>query len=459
LGTIPAGNLLHRLVLLMLSVVALAGFFWLSRQLAHGDGVLGARWNRMASTGARFSIAAFALAILANVFGAVPLASLLEHGTLAAFFWAILFWAGAQVLKGMVATELKTSGAHALMMVRFHSDTIRHFADQTITILAAVLWVVTTLDAFSIREQTATWIRAAIEAEFTVIGNVTIVPINFVVFPLVIWLSFKLSRVLRFALETDVLPRVELPRGVPDAVSKGTHYAALITGIVVASLAAKIPLDRLTIIVGALGVGIGFGLQNIVNNFVSGLILLFERPIQVGDRIQFGTYAGMVTEIGIRASTVRTWQGADVIVPNANLVSSEVTNWVRTSQQRRIEIPIGVAYGTDPEVVLELLRGVAEAHEQVLDDPGPYAIFKGFGDSALDFELRCWTTEDWVRVGSDITVGISRALAEADITIPFPQRDIHLRTEPEKASPVVPQTRQPDPPDEDPGDRDSTHGA
>jgi len=287
------------------------------------------------------------------------------------------------------------------------------------------------------------WIRAAIDAEFTVIGNVTIAPINFVVFPLVIWLSFRLSRVLRFVLETDVLPRLELPRGVPAAVSKGTHYVILLTGIVVASLAAEIPLDRLTIVVGALGVGIGFGLQNVVNNFVSGLILLFERPIQVGDVIQLGTLSGKVTQIGIRASVVRTWQGADVIVPNANLISSEVTNWVLTDQKRRIEIPVRVAYGTDPEKVIELLTALADGHEEVLEDPAPSAIFKGFGDSALDFELRCWTTEDFVRVGSELGVAISHALAEAGITIPYPQRDIHLRTEHELPPAVVPPTRPP----------------
>jgi small-conductance mechanosensitive channel len=428
LQMIPGGTLLNRLVLLVLCVVACGGFVWLARQLTRTGEPKNSGWSRAVTAAARLAAAIFAAAIVANFFGMVALATLLETGTLTGFFWAILLWAGAQLLRGMVAAELKTTSARGLRMVQFHADAIRRALWRLITVVTVFLWLVTTLDGFLMLETVRTWLRAAIEAEFTIIGNVTLVPINFVVFPLVIWLSFRLSRFLRFVLENDVLPRVELARGVPAAVSKGTHYVVVLIGFVIAALAAEIPLDRLTIIIGALGVGIGFGMQNIVNNFISGLILLFERPIQVGDIIQFGGLSGRVTDIGIRASMVRTWQGADVIVPNANLISSEVTNWTLSDQLRRIEIPVNVAYGSDPERVMELLVGVADAHDEVLDDPKPYALFKGFGESALEFELRCWTTEDFLRVGSELTVEISRSFAGADITIPFPQRDLHLRS-------------------------------
>jgi potassium-dependent mechanosensitive channel len=135
-----------------------------------------------------------------------------------------------------------------------------------------------------------------------------------------------------------------------------------------------------------------------------------------------------VERIGIRASVVRTWQGAEVIVPNANLISSEVINWTLSDDRRRMEIPVGVAYGTAPEEVLELLLGVARAHPEVLADPEPVALFTGFGDSSLDFELRAWTTGDIVIIPSELRVAINRALAEAGIEIPFPQRDLHLRS-------------------------------
>jgi small-conductance mechanosensitive channel len=437
LEMIPDGNLLNRLVLLVLCSVACGGFVWLARQLVHTGHPSDSSWTGVVIGAARLAAAIFGVAIVANVLGRVALATVLEEGTLTSFFWAVLLWAGAQLLRGMVAVELKTSGAHALRMVQLHADTIRRTLWRAITLVMVFVWTVATLDAFLILDKTSEWLKAMIDAEFTIIGNVTIVPINFLVFPLVIWLAFRLSRFVRFVLDTDVLSRVELPRGVPGAISKGTHYLILLTGFVIAALAAEIPIDRLTIIVGALGVGIGFGMQNIVNNFISGLILLFERPIQVGDIIHFGTLSGRVTEIGIRASRVRTWQGADVIVPNANLISSEVTNWTLSDQLRRIEIPVGVEFGNDPERVMELLIGVAEEHEEVLDDPEPYALFKGFGDSALNFELRCWTATDFLRIGSELTVDIAKALARAGIVVPYPQRDIHIRDDRGDATPIA----------------------
>jgi small-conductance mechanosensitive channel len=177
-------------------------------------------------------------------------------------------------------------------------------------------------------------------------------------------------------------------------------------------------------------VGIGFGLQNVVNNFVSGLILLFERPIQVGDTIEVGGLTGEVRHIGPRSSTVRTADGAEVIVPNAMLVSDQVVNWTLSDRRRRVTVEVGVAYGTDPERMLEILRDVAEENRTVLDDPAPEAVFKGFGPSALDFALSCWIPrfEEGFSVRSALAIAICRKLREAGIEIPFPQQDLHLRS-------------------------------
>ena len=201
-------------------------------------------------------------------------------------------------------------------------------------------------------------------------------------------------------------------------------------GFFAAIAAAGMDLGRFTILAGALGVGIGFGLQNVVNNFVSGLILLFERPIKTGDTIEVGDLIGDVRTIGIRSSTVRTWQGAEVIVPNADLISGQVINWTLSDRNRRIDVDVGVKYGTDPEQVLELLLGVARADDRILDLPEPSALFLGFGDSSLNFRLRGWTAryEEWIRIHSDLNVAVNRALADAEIEIPFPQRDLHLRS-------------------------------
>ena len=189
-------------------------------------------------------------------------------------------------------------------------------------------------------------------------------------------------------------------------------------------------MSKFTVLTGALGVGLGFGLQNIVNNFVSGLILLFERPIHVGDTVEVGGLVGVVRRIGARSSTVVTYQGAEVIVPNSNLLSNQVINWTLSSQWRRVDVRLSVAYGTDPERVIKLLVGVAESHPGVLLERPPGAFFMGFGESALNFELRFWCDgqDTWFQLQSDVTVAIAKALQEAGIEIPFPQRDLHLRS-------------------------------
>jgi small-conductance mechanosensitive channel len=189
-----------------------------------------------------------------------------------------------------------------------------------------------------------------------------------------------------------------------------------------------IDLNRFTILAGAFGVGIGFGMQNIINNFVSGIILLFERPIQVGDTVQLGEIVGEVKRIGIRSSAIRTLQGAEVIVPNASFISETVTNWTLSDRLRRIDVNIGVAYGSDPERVLQLLRDVAANHPLVLTEPPAVALFIGFGESSLDFELRAWTGrfDEWPRIRSEINIAVNATMRDAGIVIPFPQRRVQL---------------------------------
>jgi small-conductance mechanosensitive channel len=190
------------------------------------------------------------------------------------------------------------------------------------------------------------------------------------------------------------------------------------------------------------------------------LILLFERPIKEGDKIEVETVSGVVQKIGIRASIVKTWQGAEVVVPNADLISGKLVNWTLSDMRRRIEIPVGVAYGTDPGTVMQVLLDVAGRHPDVLEDPAPGVPFMNFGDSSLDFELRCWTVEDFVRVGTELRVEITRTLAAHGIEIPFPQRDLHLHSTESAPPPGLatharedttgpPDARQPVPPSEE----------
>ncbi len=221
-----------------------------------------------------------------------------------------------------------------------------------------------------------------------------------------------------------------LPRGVGNTIATLSYYAIVIAGLMFALLAAGFEVGQLAIVVGALGVGIGFGLQNVVNNFVSGLILMFERPIQPGDAIEVSGTAGTVREIGMRATRLRTFEGADVVVPNGTLLSEKLTNWTLSDLSRRFDVGVGVAYGSEVTQVLSLLLATATDTPKVAASPEPMVLFGGFGESSLDFTVRAWTNDfgNWVATRSALTVRIHEALRAAGIEIPFPQRDLHLRS-------------------------------
>lgn len=203
-------------------------------------------------------------------------------------------------------------------------------------------------------------------------------------------------------------------------------------------------LSQITILGGALGVGIGFGLQAIVNNFVSGLILLFERPIKVGDMIEIGMEVGEVKELGLRATIVQTFDNAEVVIPNSELITGRVTNWTLSEKRVRVKLPVGVAYGTDISAVLKILLSCADANPMVLTKPEPKALFLAFGASSLDFELRVWIPDfaEGLVVRSELNQDIEAEFDLAGIEIPFPQTDLHLRSIDEKAIKVLNRTHE-----------------
>lgn len=234
------------------------------------------------------------------------------------------------------------------------------------------------------------------------------------------WLA---SRALDTALDTAVYRRMTLPRGVPYALSTLARYAVLLAGLLLALTALGFDLTRLTLLLSAFGLGLGFGLQQVIHNFVSGLILLFERPVQIGDTIQLGELVGDVARIGIRSSTVRTAEGAEVIVPNSAMTEEHVTNWTLSDRRRRVTLVVAAAHGADPTQVLALLRDVAAQDERVAAAPPPEALFVQLGRETLDFELRIWTEDAaWARVRSDLAVAAERVLREAQVPLPRPER-------------------------------------
>jgi small-conductance mechanosensitive channel len=224
---------------------------------------------------------------------------------------------------------------------------------------------------------------------------------------------------VQFLLNEDIYPRAHLRRGLPYAISRTFHYAILVGGFLMAVAALGFDMTKFTILAGAFTVGVGFGLQNIFNNFVSGLILLFERPVQVGDIIQMDDATGVVDRIGIRASIVRTGSGSEIIVPNGKLISERVINWTLSNHRRSIEIPVAVSHGASPKLVIEVMNAAASAHPKVSRSPPPQTLLTRMGPEWLGFELRAWIEdiEDWIEVRSDISITVSEALANANIAL------------------------------------------
>ena len=247
---------------------------------------------------------------------------------------------------------------------------------------------------------------------------------------LTIYVTFLVSRAIRAFLLQQVLPYHKVERGVQISIARLVHYAIMTVGFIVLLKVLGFGLNQITILGGALSVGIGFGLQAIVNNFVSGLILLFERPIKVGDMIDVDTQSGEVKELGLRATTVQTFDNAEVVIPNSQLISGNVTNWTLAEKKIRVKIPVGVAYGTDVSEVLRILLACAEDNPSVLSTPKPTALFLAFGTSSLDFELRVWIADfnDKYTVVSELNQDIEVEFDAAGIEIPFPQTDLHLRS-------------------------------
>jgi len=376
-------------------------------------------------------VGTLAVSFLFGAFGFMRLARLLNGGILRSVFMALGLYAGLLVALGVFAYLLRVWPLARLHMVTRYRALLERRAATLLWWAAAVLWLSATLQWYSLLDEAESLLLAVLGYQVTR-GFVSISLGDVLGLMATIWAAFLVSRFLRFALEEDVYPRLPMGRGLPYAISSLLHYVILLLGFTVAIGALGVDLNRMTLLTGAFGVGVGFGLQTIVNNFVSGLILLVERPIQVGDAIQMGDLDGEVRRIGIRSTTVHTWQGAEVIVPNATLISGNLINWTLADRTRRLDLPIGVAFGSDPERVLALLIEAAASVPGVLGKPAPVAFFQGFGNSALNFEVRAWTDhfEEWVSIRSQIAVAVNNRLKVEGIEIPFPQRDVNLRFPP-----------------------------
>jgi small-conductance mechanosensitive channel len=314
-------------------------------------------------------------------------------------------------------------------VVTQHAGPLLQSFTRLLRLAALVAWVVVVLNEFRIFRPISAVVTSVLTYQLR-FGQISISLGGVLLFLFSVWLAFWVARTVRVVLQDEVLPKMALPRGVGNSISSLTYYTVVMLGLVFALAAAGFEMSQLALVVGALGIGIGLGLQSVVNNFVSGLILMFERPIQPGDVVEVSGTSGKVREIGMRATTLSTFEGADVVVPNGMLLSDKLINWTLSDMDRRIDVNVGVAYGTDPRKVLDLLLEVTTAAPGIATEPAPTVLFSGFGANSLEFGIRAWTNNfgDWVKIRSDLNVRVYDALRAAGIEIPFPQHDLHLRT-------------------------------
>jgi len=357
-------------------------------------------------------------AFLANIFGYVNLGNLLGIVFLRSVYIAAMLYTAIRIIEGLITIALQVRPLGSLRVISLHRQMIQRRTCRVLEFLAFLFWLNVLLSFFGLRTPLITTTEAALNANLA-IGSFSITPGHILAFLITVWASFLVSKFLRFVLEEDVYHHLHLARGIPYAISTMLHYVILLIGFFIGLGALGIDLAKVTILAGAFTVGIGFGLQNVINNFVSGLILLFERPIKVGDVIEVGGNVGEVTRIGIRASVIRTADGSEVIVPNGSLISSQVTNWTLSDRKRAVEVSVNVVGGAGSQRVVELLKSTAAAHPGVAKEPSPQVYVTNFSAGAVTFQLRAWTDrhEEWAQLRSDLSVAVNDALAREKIAI------------------------------------------
>ncbi len=433
LASMLQGNeLLYRGVLLVLNLVMLLALAW--DMLRDGGGQRGTQAEPAVDAPARRRwmtvVSAIAFGVLlvsagANVLGNVSLATMLTGALLDSSYAALAMYAGATVLvalgKVLYARPLITrlAGRRAASLILLAAPLGR-----------AVLigaWLVYTLQSFRLYRPLSALLVTVFTYEFKV-GQLALSLGSIASFAVGTWIAFWLARTIRLVLAEDVLPSLALPRGVGNSVSTLSYYSVLFVGMLMALAAAGLQVGQLAILLGALGVGIGIGLQDVVRNLVSGLILMFERPIQPGDVVEVAGMSGRVRDIGMRATIVTTWEGAEVVVPNGMLLADKLVNWTLHGTRRRTDINVATDYTVAPQRTIELLQSIARNVQGVATSPAPLAILTGLAPGQIEFNLRVWTTEsaNWVLVRSALAVQVQNGLAEAGITVPRPQRDVYV---------------------------------
>jgi small-conductance mechanosensitive channel len=426
-----AGNpFWYRIALLALDLLMLVTLGWLILRTHQADpGIERSRWLRAIHVLLLVAAAVLLVAAGSNVLGNFSLAAMITSAVLDSSYAALAICAGAVVLVACSRVALLRPAVSKLVETTRPAGAVIQAGARVGRILLVGAWLAVTLAAFRIYRPVVDLLRSVLSHDFS-LGKLSISLGSIVAFSGAAWLAFWLARTMRTLLAEDILPRLSLPRGVDNSISTLSYYTILFLGLLASLAVAGFELGQLAIVFGALSVGIGFGLQDIVKNFVSGLILMVERPVQPGDVVDVAGMSGRVREIGMRATIVTTFEGAEVVVPNGMLLADKLVNWTLSGTRRRIEVIFQTHHDVDPKRTIEVLLGVATTVEGLAPTPAPIAILTGLAPGGLEFKLMAWTTGqvEWPIVRSDLAAKVHDGLAKAGIEVPPPQYDLHLRS-------------------------------
>jgi small-conductance mechanosensitive channel len=377
----------------------------------------------------RLCVMIFTVALLAEIMGYSLLAQYLLFSSISTIILLVLAQMAFRLLSGVAEVVIRSQRIQTFALIRNNTSKIIAKTDLFCTIGVGLWLLLTVLRTWRVFVDKETAVQNILSIGLTIgdrhfsLGLVLAAGV-------VLYGAFLLSWSVQSLMLDGIILSRKMQQGVRISIARLVHYTVVLVGFLLTLSVLGFDFTNIAIIGGALGVGIGFGMQTIVNNFVCGLIMLFERPVKVGDSVEFGNQTGRVKQVGLRATVVATYDNAEIVVPNADLITNQVTNWTLAERRRRLKLPVGVAYGSDVALVIQTLMECAEDHVLVLSNPKPAVIFFGFGDSSLDFELRVWIADFDSRrlVQSEINQDIDQRFRELGIEIPFPQRDLHLRS-------------------------------
>ncbi len=368
------------------------------------------------------SVLLLVISLGADLYGATILADRITSGVFISMFTSMIFYILTIILTGYTIILLRRRLASSAFMLERFNNNIQKVMTLSIRVIMTVWWFLLLTQSIGVDDSLIAF-KDQLLAYSWEIGTTTISIRSVFDFALIIigtWFIVKLTNII---MHLFLFSRFRFPRGIPTAITTVLNYTIIISGTVIALSSLGISAEQFTLVIGALGVGIGFGLRNIIANFISGLIMVFERPIQIGDSIEINQTTGTVQSIGTRSSTIKTFDGSEVIIPNADFIAKEITNWTLSDERRRKTLVFRVDHGSDIRQVLAIMHDVAAAHHNVLQEPEPMATFLVFGEYYLEFKLYYWLSDNIIMAPSDVAINVYEALQKSGIKMPLPKQE------------------------------------